>query len=271
MKNSFLIYLKGLCMGIADLIPGVSGGTIALITGIYERLIFSIKSIDSSFFNLKNFNTNLKRVDFALFIPLGLGILSAFLIFSGLIKSLLSNFPGHIYSFFFGLILGSIYFVYKKVKFDWKTFLSSFIGFLFAFWLTGFSSEVSHSLINIFISGFIAISAMILPGISGSFILLMLGQYEYLINVIHNFNLLVILVFIFGAVLGLLFSVRIIAFLLKKMEALTLAFLIGLMMGALRLPYIHIISSGLGLIYSLSLGFLGLFVILSLEYLSNRV
>jgi len=268
--NSLTLFIKGLCMGIADIIPGVSGGTIALIMGIYEKLIFSIRNIKLTF-NIKQL---FKSIDFNFFIPLILGIGIAFLSLSHLLTSLIENYPGLIYAFFFGLILGSIYFIYRQIKeFNWKILLSSLVGFMLSFWIVGINQiQPSHSPLTIFISGAIAIIAMILPGISGSFILLTLGQYEYMIEAISNLDFVIIILFILGALFGLLSFVRVVSYLLKRHEHLTLAFLTGVMIGALRLPYYKIsvsLSLGSSFLFIIILGIVGFVVVILLENLSS--
>ncbi len=222
-------------MGTADIIPGVSGGTIALITGIYERLIFGIKRIN---FNLK------ESVDWEFFVPLLLGIGCAFLALSRIIKFFLSDFPGLTYAFFFGLILASAVIVYKKTgKLNFKDFLFLLIGFAFAFLFVGLKDlETEHTLLVIFFSGMIAICAMILPGISGAFILLFLNQYEYMLEVLNNFIFVEIFTFVGGAFLGIITFSRILSYLLKRYKSHTFSFLVGLMLGSLRLPYREIIA-----------------------------
>ncbi len=247
-KESVLIFLKGFLMGIADTIPGVSGGTIAFITGIYHRLIHAFSHINLRFITLslrgkfKESLNILKNHDWALFIPLGLGIVSAILLFSQVILYLLTNYAGFTFAFFAGLILASALIIQKHTqKFDVKSLFFSVLGFVLAFFLvseTAFS--INHSAIVIFLSGFVAISAMLLPGISGAFILLLLGQYNYILDALHNFNFLVILEFALGAILGLLFFSKFLDFLLEKHKNTTYFFLIGLMLGSLRLPYLTI-------------------------------
>ena len=234
-KESFIIFLKGLCMGTADIIPGVSGGTIALITGIYERLVFGIKRIN---FNLK------KSVDWEFFVPLVLGISCAFLALSRIIKLCLTDFTGLTYAFFFGLILASAGVIYKKVgKLNSKDLLFLGVGFMFAFSFVGLKTlETEHTLLVIFFSGMMAICAMILPGISGAFILLFLNQYEYLLGALNNLVLVEIFTFITGAFLGILAFSRILSYLLKNYETHTFSFLVGLMLGSLRLPLQKILA-----------------------------
>ena len=250
-KTSFIIFLKGMLMGISDIIPGVSGGTIALIVGIYERLIKGIKEINIKFlFSLfqyaaKRSDKYLQKaqkeflsMDFALFIPLGIGILIAFGIGSLIIPYLLDYYPAYIFALFFGLILGSVHMVYKKIeKHKMADFVISGIGFILAWMIVGISyMNIDHTYPVIFFSGMIAICAMLLPGVSGSFMLLMLGQYRFMLESLKHLKIDIAVTFITGAVIGLLGFSRVIAYMLRKFHSQTMAFLVGLMLGALRLP-----------------------------------
>ncbi len=269
IKEYILIFLRGLLMGIADIIPGVSGGTMALVTGIYQRLVHAISSLTSEFvpqFFKGKFKKAFKQVDFALFIPLLLGIAIAFLALSHLMGFLLEEYTAYTFAFFFGLILSSAFFVYKHIgKIGWSSIVVGIIGMVFAFWFVGLNPfAANHSIPILFLSAVIAICAMILPGISGSFILLLLGQYEYLLSVLRNLEIGKIFVFIMGASIGLLAFSRLLDWLLKKFKAPTMAFLTGLMVGSLRLPYTKIAGSGgyLWLIILLALiGFGAVFII----------
>lgn len=252
MKEKIVLAFKGLLMGAADVMPGVSGGTIALITGIYERLIKAISEIDLKFISLflrgkfkKSFK-NFLKIDFNFFIPLGLGIVIAIFSMAHTLEFYLEEFPGSTYAVFFGLILASAIVIFKEVPgFSGKGLGLMLIGFLFAFFLAkindpeSFASGINlgHSLPVIFISAMIAICAMILPGISGSFLLLLMGQYEFVIEAIKSLDLTVIITFCLGALVGILSFSKLIHTLLKKHKANTIFFLIGLMLGALKLPY----------------------------------
>lgn len=227
------IFFKGLLMGFADIIPGVSGGTIALITGIYERLITAIK----------NLGFDLKKIDFNLFIPLGLGIIIAFLIGAEILPHLLEQYPAYVFAFFFGLIAASIKIVHKKIK--RKTVIELLWGsaaLFIAYEVVGleyFQTEPTYWFI--FIAGFIAICAMLLPGVSGSFMLLMMGQYRFMLEALRDLKWGYIFVFIAGAVVSLLSVSRVLSYLLKNYKSQTMAFLTGLMLGALRLPFKEVV------------------------------
>lgn len=250
--GSLKIFLKGLLMGGADIIPGVSGGTMALITGIYERLITAIKGLSDFARPLSRGRfgesiESLKRIDFRLFIPLGIGILLAFGLGSLIIPYLLENYTAYIYAFFFGLILASVRLVHRRITdsngTDWIT---GIIGFLAAFLLVGMTAvQLAPSHWYIFLCGFIAITAMLLPGISGSFILLMLGQYRFMLEALRNVRMGYLVSFVLGALLSLAISSRILAFLLKRHHTKTMCFLVGLMIGALRLPFEKVVFSGI--------------------------
>ncbi|MBU1202415.1 MAG: DUF368 domain-containing protein [Nanoarchaeota archaeon] len=260
-------------MGVADIIPGVSGGTIALITGIYERLVHGISSINSLVVKevvggkFKKAFFNVKKIDFALFIPLLFGIAISFLSLSHLMSYLLSVWTGITYAFFFGLILSSAFFVYKhasKNRFENLLFLA--VGFVFAFWFVGLKVlDANHSLVVIFFSAMIAICAMILPGISGSFMLLLLNQYEYMIGALKNLLFDKIIVFLFGALIGILSFSKVLDWLLKNHKAKTMSFLTGVMIGSLRLPWGKVAASDNSLLFMIIAAVVGFAVVFVLE------
>ena len=251
-KEMILIFLRGLFMGSADIVPGVSGGTIALITGIYERLIYAISKIKFSFLkpllkaDFSGFKDKLiEEIDFGLFIPLGLGIAIAFITLAKIISYLLDTHTAYTFSFFLGLILASAYILYTKLDgLNLKLIIITAIGIILSYIFVGLNPiATNHSLIVIFISGLIAICAMILPGISGSFLLLLLGQYQYMLNVLNTRKLLEIIVFCIGALIGILGFSKLLNYLLEKYESPTMAFLIGIMVGTLRLPLMKITTT----------------------------
>ena len=279
LKEPLVIFLKGLFMGTADIIPGVSGGTIALITGIYERLVHAISSIDLGFisrFIKRDFHgakKSIRNIDFQLFIPLLIGIGLAIILMSRVMDYFLNNFEAPTYAFFFGLILASAVLLYRKVEgFSVIIMLFSITGFLAGFFFTGLATlQIGHSLPIIFVSGMIAICAMILPGISGAFILLLLNQYEYMLSILKDFQFLEIFIFIIGALIGILAFSRVLDRVLRKYKSYTLAFLIGLMLGALRLLYENVETSIDSLWPVVISGLLGFFIILVLIELRKRV
>lgn len=240
MKQLLLTYLKGAAMGASDVVPGVSGGTIAFITGIYERLINAIKSINGK--NLKLFFTGhfkecWKNIDGTFLLCLILGIATSFLLLAGLITHLIATYPTVVWSFFFGLIVASTLFVGKKVRWDWKTVLAFVLFAVLSFFITSPGNaplNQNNALWYIFLCGAIAICAMILPGISGSFILLLLGEYVYMMDAISHLDIVVILVFMAGAIIGILSFANLLSWLFKHFEMLTLASLAGFMFGSLN-------------------------------------
>ncbi|KZX14584.1 hypothetical protein MBFIL_08220 [Methanobrevibacter filiformis] len=258
MTNKFiepiLIFIRGLFMGSADIIPGVSGGTIALITGIYERLVHAIGKINFKFIKplFKGDFSEFKRsfldeIDFQLFIPLLLGIAIAMLTLSKVISFLLEDYTAITFAFFLGLILASSYVLYKQiVHFSPKIILISIIGFVLAYIFVGLNPiATNHTLPVLFLSGMVAICAMILPGISGAFILLLLGQYHYMLNALNSFNLVEVITFCVGALIGILGFSKLLDYLLQHHEEITLALLIGIMIGTLRIP-VNQITTNIG-------------------------
>ena len=239
LKDYGLLVLKGMGMGAADVVPGVSGGTIAFIVGIYEELIDSIKSINGASLKLlftgkiaafwKAINAN-----FLLSIVTGIGI-SIFSL-AKVITWLLTDHPILVWSFFFGLVLASTWFVSKDIKrWDWKTILSYIVGIVIAFYITvATPAETPSNLFFIFLCGAIAICAMILPGISGSFILVLLGKYFFIMDAVKTLDVVVIAVFGAGACIGITSFSRILSYALAHFRNITLAVLTGFMLGSLN-------------------------------------
>jgi putative membrane protein len=248
MKEAAILFFKGIAMGSADIIPGVSGGTIALITGIYGKVLAAIKS-----FNIKalskfvrfDFKGAVEETHLRFIIILFSGIAVAILTLARLMNFLLKIHPEPTFSLFFGLIAASIFVVARQVKWNPKEFVAIVFGAVAAYLIVGLIPvETPKGLWFIFISGVIAISAMILPGLSGAFILLILGKYEFITGTLKApfsmneqtgmFNLLIIVVFCAGCALGLAGFARFLNWLLSKWYNLTLAFLTGLMVGSMR-------------------------------------
>ena len=232
--------LKGMGMGAADVVPGVSGGTIAFIVGIYDELINSIKSINLEslklFFSGK-WATFWKKINgnFLFFLLAGIGI-SVFSL-AKLITWLLINQPILVWSFFFGLVLASTWFVSKDIKEwkSWKTWVAFVIGAVVAFYITvATPAETPSNLLFIFLCGAIAICAMILPGISGSFILVLLGKYFFIMDAVKTLDVVVIAVFGVGACIGITSFSRILSYALAHFRNITLAVLTGFMLGSLN-------------------------------------
>lgn len=238
-RNYLLLLLKGCCMGAADVVPGVSGGTIAFITGIYEELIESIKSIDLEavklLFRLKTAAFWRKiNGNFLVSVLCGIGI-SIFSL-ARLMTYLLAHHPIEIWSFFFGLIIASSFLVSKEIrKWDIFTVISLLAGGVIAYTITVLSpASTPQTWWFILISGAVAICAMILPGISGAFILLLMGQYAYLMAAVSNLDLGIIGIFAIGAVIGIISFSHLLSWLLKNYHSLTIALLTGFMLGSLN-------------------------------------
>lgn len=239
IKDYAVLTLKGMGMGAADVVPGVSGGTIAFIVGIYDELINSIKSINGESIKLL-FSGQFKafweyiHANFLFSILLGIGI-SVFSL-AKIITWLLVAHPVLVWSFFFGLVLASTWFVSKDIKeWNWKTISSFVAGVIIAFYITvATPAETSAEWWFIFVCGAIAICAMILPGISGSFILVLLGKYFFIMEAVKTLNLKVMLIFAAGAFVGITTFSRILSYALKYFRNITLAVLTGFMLGSLN-------------------------------------
>ncbi|MGN0056846.1 MAG: DUF368 domain-containing protein [Phocaeicola plebeius] len=239
LKDYGLLVLKGMGMGAADVVPGVSGGTIAFIVGIYDELIQSIKSIDLTALRLfltGRFAEAWTRVNgyFLLSILAGIGI-SVFSL-AKIITWLLTNHPVLVWAFFFGLVLASAWLVAKDVsRWTWKTVLGFVAGTVSAYFITvATPAETPSNLLFVFVCGAVAICAMILPGISGSFILVLLGKYFYIMDAVKSLRLLVLGVFAAGACVGITTFSRLLSFALSHVRNLTLAVLSGFMLGSLN-------------------------------------
>ena len=243
VRKAVNLALKGLCMGSADVIPGVSGGTIALITGIYEDLIGALRSIDMKVVQkllALDIKGVLANVHVRFLLALFSGIFVAILSLAQLMNYLLHHHPIPTWSLFFGLIAASTVMVGKHVS-NWlgKTGISFVAGIIAATLIVNLiPMHTPEDLWFIFLCGIVAICAMILPGISGAFILLILGKYEYVTGALKNpflpQNLIVIVVFCIGCAIGLLGFSRVLNYLLQKFHNLTLAFLTGLIAGSMQ-------------------------------------
>lgn len=235
----FGVAARGFLMGAADVVPGVSGGTMAFILGIYDELLDSIHAIDVNFIRL--ILTLKWREAFQVFpwkfvLSLVLGIGTAILTLAHLLEWALENYPVYIWSFFFGLIVASIIAVRKRVG-EWNAanILAAGVAAVSAYVLVGLTpSETPHTPLLIFLSGAVAICAMILPGISGAFILLLLGKYFYVLNAVKELDLITIGLVGAGAVVGLISFVRLLRWMLLKNHDLVVAILTGFMLGSLR-------------------------------------
>lgn len=226
-------------MGAADIVPGVSGGSIALITGIYEKLLDSIKSIDKTALGLLfsgKFSSFWHHINGTFLLTLLSGILFSIFTLSKLIAYLMENHPIPLWAFFCGLIIISAIIILRDIS-RWRlsVLIAIVAGIVIAYGITTLPpTSTPDSIWFTFVAGAIAICAMILPGVSGSFILLMLGQYERILAAVSDKNLLVIAVFGVGCVVGLLSFSRLISWLLKNYHAVTIATLSGFMLGSIN-------------------------------------
>ena len=226
-------------MGAADVVPGVSGGTIAFITGIYEELIDSIKSVNlraiKLFFTGK-FLAFWKAINGTFLINVLAGIAISVFSLAKVLEYLLGQYPILVWAFFFGLIMASAIYVARYIK-KWNTgvVVAGVTGIITAYFITIISpAEANSSWWFIFLSGAIAICAMILPGISGSFILLLLGMYRFILEAVGDLNIAVLATFLVGAAIGIITFSNLLSWLLKKYHNITIAVLAGFMIGSLN-------------------------------------
>ena len=269
-RDWLAVYLKGLAMGSADAVPGVSGGTIALIVGIYERLIAAVTAVDPD--RIKRVLSGVRRtdrsdarsafreIDGGFLVVLGAGIGTAVVLVLSLVDALLAAIPVATFGFFFGLIAASAVVLFGAV--DLGTTgrkLAAVSGFLAAFLASGYgATALGHALPIVFVSGAIAVSAMVLPGLSGSLLLIVLGQYEFMAGTLSAFidglaaaaggegfasvagTIPPILAFLAGGVVGLFTIAHAVRRALETARAATLAFLVSLIVGALRAPVLEV-------------------------------
>ena len=239
-KNSLLRYfLTGFAMGSADIVPGVSGGTIAFIAGIYEKLIESIKTVSGKALKklLKgDIPGSIQAVPWGFLLPLGIGILTAIFSFARFLEFALTDYPVLVWSFFFGLIVASIFLVRGKIQ-AWSGQLYGVLAVatLVAYLIVGaVPVETPATLFAFFLSGAIAITAMILPGISGSFLLLIMGKYQQILSAVTEFDMITLGTVATGAVIGLALFSRVLSWLFRNYHDMMIAALTGLMIGSLR-------------------------------------
>jgi putative membrane protein len=271
VREWVIVFLKGVAMGAADTVPGVSGGTIALITGVYERFVRALTELHPAILRhvaslttrdgRRRFVAELRRMDAVFLVVLGLGVITSIVTLSRVVHAALVGFRAQTFAFFFGLIAASAFVLYSELTLDTVGRASAGVaGVVIALVISGAAvgGAFGHSLPVVFLAGSVAITAMVLPGISGSFILILLGQYEYLTGVLTSFvdrslatltgggadGLVslasVISVFGVGAVVGLLSVAHAITWALEHYREATLVFLVSLMVGSLRLPILEI-------------------------------
>lgn len=238
-KSTLRLYITGFFMGTADLIPGVSGGTVAFISGIYEELLESIKTVSGKTIKLLlqfKIKEAIAVTPLRFLIAIFAGIFTAILSLANLLSYLLANYPSFVWAFFFGLVLASIWIITKKIS-SWN--ISKIIAFLatafFSYFLVGsIPVESPENILMFFLSGMIAICAMILPGISGSFILLIIGKYSQILAAVRTLDLVTLISVALGAVFGLAIFSRFLSWLFKEHHDISVSILSGFMLGSLR-------------------------------------
>ncbi len=253
-KEWITLFLKGLGIGAANVIPGVSGGTIALITGIFEQLINAIKSFNLTALklifkgNFKGFalHTNLSFL-IALFLGVGIGILT----FARLLDYLFTNYPIYIWAYFFGLIMASVFFVGRTIsKWSFTVIFIFIIGTIIAGAISILPVATENSsFLYLLLCGIVAVCSMILPGISGSFVLILMGNYKLImIDAVNNLNMMVLVPVAIGAIVGLLGFSYFLSWIFKKFKDQTISLLIGFILGSLAIlwPWKHEITEVFG-------------------------
>ncbi|MGB0361316.1 MAG: DUF368 domain-containing protein [Endozoicomonas sp.] len=234
----FALIAKGMAMGAADVVPGVSGGTIAFITGIYDRLLNALKNVSPSLLGMlrsDGIGAVWKQIDGTFLLCIFGGVLTSILSFAHVITYLLVSYPEMLCAFFFGLILISGFYMVQQVS-QWSTVtvVALVTGIILAYGLGVLSpASLEPDSVTLFFAGAIAICAMILPGISGSFILLLMGLYSPVIEAMKGLDLGVLVIFGLGCISGLLSFSHVLSWLLKKHRDMVIALLTGLMLGAL--------------------------------------
>ena len=238
LKRYLYTVVAGLTMGAADVVPGVSGGTMAFIMGIYEELVDALKSFNWRLLLLLvrlRFRDAVAAIPWRFLAVLGAGITVSLLVLAGPIGWLLDHHPVPLFAFFLGLVLASIVTVAARLRWSVPAVLCLLLGAGLAYWLVGLvPMAMPHDVVTLFLSGAAAVTAMILPGISGAFILLVLGQYGFVIDAVRDRDFLAILPLAKGAICGILPFVRILSWLLRRHHQITIALLIGFMVGSLR-------------------------------------
>jgi putative membrane protein len=239
MNQYIANFFKGLGVGSANVIPGVSGGTIALITGIFERLINALKSCNLTaiklFFTGK-FKEFAQHIDLWFLVSVGSGVLVAILSIARLFEFLFAEYPIYLWSFFFGMILVSIYYVGITIdKFNWKVLVSFVIGTAIALLIAfGTPAKENSNFIYLMICGAVATCSMILPGLSGSFVLVLMGNYQLImIDAVNDLNLNILLPVVVGGVVGLLAFSHLLSWIFKNYRDITIAVLTGFILGSM--------------------------------------
>ena len=275
------LFFKGIFMGIADAIPGVSGGTIALLLGIYEELISTISGLNINLLiDLKQngFKSFWKKLNGNFLVTLIVGIGISLIFFIKISSKLLNDYPMFIWSFFLGLIIATVYVIFKLIKtWDYINIISAFATIILSSMLSSISVNSSDeiSLLYILVCGIIASSAMILPGISGSLILVIMGVYKVLIDSVNNLETSIIFTFIIGAITGLISFSKILSWLFNNYKNLTYSVMLGLVIGSIGKvwPWKQnemVQLANLDMIFSVILVIIGFFMIFIIEKLNSN-
>lgn len=241
LRESISLFFKGIGMGAANVIPGVSGGTIALITGIFEKLINSIKSFDLKAVKLilkGDFKGFFNRINMGFLLSVFLGIFISILTLAKILGFLFENYPVYIWAYFFGLILASVYFVGRRIEIvDIWVVITFLVGTLIAVLLSVLSPATENTRIYyLILCGVVAICSMILPGLSGSFVLILMGNYELIfIEAVNEFDMGILIPVGVGAVLGLLAFSHILSWIFKRYKDQTISLLTGFILGSLSI------------------------------------
>ncbi len=237
----FVLILKGMGMGAANVIPGVSGGTVALITGIFERIINAIKSFNLTALNLL-FKGKIKEllayVDFYFLLSVGAGMIVSIVSLARILKFLFETYPVFIWAFFFGLIVASVFYVGKTIaKWNTSVIIAFFIGAAIAVWVSFMNPATQNSsFFYLVLCGVVAVCSMILPGLSGSFVLILMGNYELvMIDAVNQGNLSVLLPVILGGIVGVIALSHVLSWVYKRFKDQTIALLTGFILGSLSI------------------------------------
>ncbi len=237
----FVLILKGMGMGAANVIPGVSGGTVALITGIFERIINAIKSFNLTALNLL-FKGKIKEllayVDFYFLLSVGAGMIVSIVSLARILKFLFETYPVFIWAFFFGLIVASVFYVGKTIaKWNLSVIFSFIVGAAIAIWVSFMNPATQNSsFLYLVLCGVVAVCSMILPGLSGSFVLILMGNYELvMIDAVNQGNLSVLLPVILGGIVGVIALSHVLSWVYKRFKDQTIALLTGFILGSLSI------------------------------------
>lgn len=248
MKHSLLLYLKGMAMGAVDVVPGFSGGTVALILGIYDRLLVSLAALPQALllFVRGRIREAWEACNATFLMLMMLGILTSVFTLAKAISYLMATEPVLLWSFFFGLVLVSVWLVAREVgQWRWPCLLGFAVGLAGAIWVTTAAPmHLQADPLTLFLAGAIAISAMILPGVSGSFMLVLMGLYPVVLGALKNLDFAILAVFGAGCLVGLMSFAKLLSWLLSRLRDLTLALLAGVILGSLGKvwPWKHTLS-----------------------------